>query len=201
MWFLTTEGFYSAVEETKLKAHLGQISVRAREPGALDMLRERYMPELSETSVTPSGVVADYRYRAWIGKADFGAGLARVGEAVDYPNFKSEVARKRGLGRYEKALHEVWSILGRLQPGGPYGYGGASYPPIPKGEPGITPRLKKRGGRKKGQSKLPLSFEGGAPQTCDDCGRDLPEGEGAWYGSRFLCRDVGKCVNLAGTTA
>jgi hypothetical protein len=188
IWIFTTEGFYSAVEETKLKRHIGQISVRAREPGALELLRERYMPGLSDTSVTPRGVTADYRYRAWVDRDQFAEGMANVARAVDYDNFKSAAGAKRGFGRFEKALHEVWSVMSRLQPGGPYGHGGKQYPPIPEGEPGAA----KKGGRKKaqGQARLPLAFTGG---ECQDCGHELEPGDGEWFQGRWLCRDVAAC--------
>jgi hypothetical protein len=55
-------------------------------------------------------------------------------------NFKSEVLCRQGPSRYEKALHEVWEVLGRTQPGGPYGSGGSDHPPVPEGE-----RARRRG--------------------------------------------------------
>lgn len=192
MWFFTSEGFYSAVEETKLKAHMGQISVRAREPGALEKLREAYMPKLSESSITPSTVSADYRYRAWIDREDFAEGMGNVARGVTYSNFKSEAARKSGLNAFEKALHSVWSIMGALQPGGPYGYGGG--PPIPKGEP----KPKKYAPAKKSRSKkakLPLAFDVGSATevACEDCGHLLGPDDGVLHFGRWLCRDLPAC--------
>jgi len=65
------------------------------------------MPKLSETIVDGG---TDYPYRATIGHEDFSQGLAELGEALDYSNFKAEVHKKMG---YERAsiYGEVWSIL------------------------------------------------------------------------------------------
>lgn len=194
MWFFTTEGAYSAVLETKLKPYVGMICVRAREPGAIDRLRETYMPGLSEQSITPSNVSADYRYRGWATLEDYKAGQNAIADAITYSNFKSEVARKRGQGPYEKACHDVWGVLAKMQPGGPYGWGGKGYPPIPKGEPKLkpyAPATPKKTRTKK--SKLQASFEPGGTQPCADCGHELADGEGVWLGGRWLCASLSEC--------
>ena len=116
MWLITTDGFYSVVQ----KRGEERLSVRARVGADLDRLRERYMPALSKTLETPEG---DYRYRAWISRDELAEGLARVARDVTYSNFKDEVGRKDP--ERERAYHDVWEVLGRLQPGGPYGLGGA----------------------------------------------------------------------------
>jgi hypothetical protein len=43
--------------------------------------------------------------------------VAELAEETDYDNFKSEVARHQGKARaaYEHALHDVWSVMNRLQ--------------------------------------------------------------------------------------
>ncbi len=43
--------------------------------------------------------------------------LAGLAEETDYDNFKSEVARYQGRNgaAYEHSLHEVWSVMHRLQ--------------------------------------------------------------------------------------
>lgn len=191
MWFFTSEGFYSAVLEKRGKEK-GKLVVRAREPGALDLLRERYMPALGETSITPKGVVADYRYRAHIAHDDFAEGMVNVAKAIDYSNFKSEAAHRRGYGPFEKALHQVWDVMARLQPGGPYSYGGASYPSIPKGEAG-TARPKRAKARKRGgQQTLPSSFPT-EDTSCEDCGVELEPGDGEMFWGRWVCKDVRGC--------
>ena len=43
--------------------------------------------------------------------------VAELTEETDYDNFKSEVARHQGKAgaAYEHALHDVWSVMNRLQ--------------------------------------------------------------------------------------
>lgn len=76
------------------------------------------LPELSEIIETPQG---DYRYRAWVDRTAFVDALARIGQKLDYDNFKSEVARHDPARAH--LYGKVWSVLGDLQPGGPYGSG------------------------------------------------------------------------------
>ena len=53
--------------------------------------------------------------------AALSAALARIGEELDYDNFKGEVSR-HDLERAH-VYSKVWSMLGQFQPGGPYGAG------------------------------------------------------------------------------
>jgi hypothetical protein len=43
--------------------------------------------------------------------------VSGLAEETDYDNFKSEVARYQGRpgAAYEHALHDVWSVMNRLQ--------------------------------------------------------------------------------------
>ena len=106
------ESFYSIVQ----KEGEEELCVRARVGADLDRLRETYLPALSETVETPGG---DYRYRAWIGRDDLAEGMAEIVRNLDYNNFKNEVARRDSSRAH--VYGEVWSVLGELQPGGPYG--------------------------------------------------------------------------------
>jgi hypothetical protein len=113
MWLLIPEGFFSIVRKEGEK----DLCIRARVREDLERLRERYLPTLSEPLETPGG---DYRFRAWIGRAEFATGLAAIVGVLDYSNFKDEVAkvdpeRAHLYGR-------VWSVLGELQQGGPFGF-------------------------------------------------------------------------------
>jgi hypothetical protein len=112
MWLLIPEGVYSVVQKN------GEIdlSVRARVKDDLERLREHYLPELSEIIETPQG---DYRYRAWVDRSAFADALARIGQELDYDNFKNEVARRDPARAH--VYGKIWSVLGKLQPGGPYG--------------------------------------------------------------------------------
>lgn len=107
MWLFTSTGFYSVVQ----KPGESRLTVRARVRSDLERLRKKYMPELSETFVD---VGTDYRYRAFVDHAAFGRGLARVGEALHYSNFKGEVARTQSQRRataYSNAWTALWELL------------------------------------------------------------------------------------------
>lgn len=111
MWLLIPEGFFSVV----LKPGDNSLSVRARVREDLDRLRDAYLPTLSATVETRGG---DYRYRAWVSREDLADGMVRLAGAIDYSNFKAEVARRDPDRAH--TYGEVWGILGQLQPGGPY---------------------------------------------------------------------------------
>lgn len=112
MWLLTPEGFFSIVDKGDGRG----LCVRARVSSDLDRLRQTYLPALTETVETPDG---DYRYRAWA-THDYVAALAAIVQDLNYDNFKNEVARRDSSRAH--AYHEVWEVLGRLQPDGPYGW-------------------------------------------------------------------------------
>jgi hypothetical protein len=144
MWVFTTDGFVSAARWDRPDEHQGEVCLRARERATLERMRERN-PALTEVVVTPDG---DYRYRAWLPEHEFAALMAQLALEVDYPNFKSAVYRRQGASAYEGALHTVWSVLGRIQPLGPYGVGGERFPRAPRGEP--RPRRRPWGVRLRG---------------------------------------------------
>lgn len=178
MWLQTTRGFVSAVE-WKGGEHDGKVAVRARDRGHLESVLT-LVPDgaATEINITPTG--ADYRYRAWLTRDGFEALMVALAREVRYGNFKDEVLRVQGRTRYEGVLHQAWSLLGRLQPRGPYGTGGAHYPPAPKGE-----RASKQPKQKPRSSTA---------DACFDCGAtaDLERVHGEWY-----CLDVGACVARA----
>lgn len=103
MWLFTKYGFVSVVQK-RGDAHL---TVRSRARKHLDLARQHYWPELSETRKTPN---ADYGYRATIGHAEFAHGLARAGLDITYDNYKAEVTRVLGQAAHEVFMR-VWSVL------------------------------------------------------------------------------------------
>ena len=111
---MTPDGFYSIVQ----KGGETDLCVRTRVAADLDRLREGYLPTLTESVETPGG---DYRYRAWATHEAVAEALAAIARDLSYDNFKNEVAR-RDRDRAH-AYHDVWDVLGRIQPGGPYGMG------------------------------------------------------------------------------
>jgi hypothetical protein len=195
MWLLTTEGAYSAI-----RWYDGRICVRGRRRADLNRLR-KIVPALSKVKVTPG---SDYRYRCFCTVDEWADGMAALARTITYGNFKSEVARKRGIrDEYEHALHEIWSILSRLQPGGPYGgvEDRAGYPTVPKNERGLKVKARKLLGLAPTESLLDdvadaptSSWLNDGSLVCDECGALLEDDEAINEGSFVSCRDVGRCI-------
>jgi hypothetical protein len=122
MWLFTKYGFYSVVCARQGDGRHGQpvdrerLMVRARSEAHLKALKDRFPEELGDVNVleTPS---TDYRYRMFVKKAVWSRVLVGLNEEMDYDNFKSEAHRtgKHDGGSYEHALHQVWSVMNRLQ--------------------------------------------------------------------------------------
>lgn len=108
MWLFTPEGFYSIVTAEEFRQPL---QVRARCENDLDRLRDSYFPKLGP-NVSISG--RDYPWRAFTTSADLAECLCRVALAIDYSNFKNEVAARMG---YERAhiYGDVWSACRKIQ--------------------------------------------------------------------------------------
>lgn len=142
MWLLTRSGFVSAVADRNRK---GVLVVRARERSALVNLTA-YLPGKAPKIIeTPTG--RDYRFRVFVPQEDFAAAAFNLVRDIDYGNFKDSVRDEAKAGRaswaYERALHSVWSVMGRIQKGGPYGW----YESKPK-------RRRRRGRRKRGADSV-----------------------------------------------
>ncbi len=91
MWVITTQGFYSAV------AHRDEpdtVIVRARTRDDIEALR-RQIPGIEPFE----DATADYRHRAVVGRAEWVAAVAQLASAIDYDNFKDEVAERPGPGK------------------------------------------------------------------------------------------------------
>lgn len=108
MWIMTTFGFFSVVQKSGTK----NLTIRARVGSDLDRLRDRYLPGLSPTKMTPSN---DYRYRATASHEEVASAMSKIVADVTYSNFKSEVERTQGHPR-EMVYAEVWSVLDRGLP-------------------------------------------------------------------------------------
>jgi hypothetical protein len=122
MWIFTKHGFFSAVCARQGDGERGQpvdpdrTMVRARVRGHLEALKTRFPDFLGECEIQePAGT--DYAYRLFVQKSAWARVLAGLAEETDYDNFKSEVARHQGPtgAAYEHSLHEVWSVMHRLQ--------------------------------------------------------------------------------------
>lgn len=103
MWLFTPIGFFSIVQ----KRGDTQLTVRSRVKGDLENLRTRFLSELSPT-IGKAGT--DYPWRATVSHEAFAACAARMVMAIDYANFKNEVAAKQGKARSAR-YGEVWQAL------------------------------------------------------------------------------------------
>jgi hypothetical protein len=107
MWLFTPFGFFSVVQKPGDKF----LTVRTRAKGDLERLREKYLPELSET-ITGAGT--DYPFRATASHEAIGRALAAVAKDITYSNFKNEVARRMGHERAH-VYGDVWRDLLQLE--------------------------------------------------------------------------------------
>jgi hypothetical protein len=122
MWIFTRYGFFSAVCARQGNGSYGQpvdlnrIMVRARMREHLEALQRRFPQELGAGEIVSSGGT-DYAFRLFIEKPVWAQVMSALAEETDYDNFKSSVARLQGRegAAYEHALHDVWSVMNRLQ--------------------------------------------------------------------------------------
>jgi hypothetical protein len=107
MWLLTQIGFFSVVADLN---DAERLLVRARVRGDLDALRERYLPDLEIIE----GAGTDYRFRAFVRRAEFEQAARSLAEDIDYPDFKDVVVSHHGYSR--AALYsQISSLLHTLQ--------------------------------------------------------------------------------------
>lgn len=102
---MTTEGFFSAVED---RADDGAVFVRARVRGDAEQLAVAVGGAVIETPA------ADYRFRVRMSKDDWARYVAACATGIDYDNFKNAVAARQGSAR-ARTYVEVWGVLLRLQ--------------------------------------------------------------------------------------
>jgi hypothetical protein len=122
MWIFTRYGFFSAVCAREGSGKHGQpidpdrIMVRARVRGHLEALKNRFPEQLDHCDIQDFAGT-DYAFRIFVNKPVWSKILSTLAEEIDYDNFKSEVAHFQGRsgGAYEHSLHEVWSVMYRLQ--------------------------------------------------------------------------------------
>jgi hypothetical protein len=110
MWLVTPVGFFSIVQKAA-DQNAGTLTVRARVHGDLDALREYFLPGLGDIHKSSRN---DYRFRTVAPRDEVAAALSSMIHALDYSNFKSEVARVQGAG-HRRLYHEVWDALYKLQ--------------------------------------------------------------------------------------
>ncbi len=122
MWIFTRHGFFSAVCARQgnggheMPVDPDRIMVRARMLPHLESLKENFPELLGDCEIQSSGST-DYAYRLFVKKSSWEAVLAGLGKDTDYDNFKKEVFRHQGKSgaAYERSLHDVWSVMNKLQ--------------------------------------------------------------------------------------
>ena len=122
MWIFTKHGFFSAVCARQGNGKHGQpvdlerIMVRARLRSHLEALKKRFPDLLGEYEVQEFAGT-DYAHRLFVQKSTWTQVLAGLADETDYDNFKSEVAQHQGSvgADYEHSLHDVWSVMYKLQ--------------------------------------------------------------------------------------
>lgn len=122
MWLFTKYGFYSAVcarqgnGSYEQPVNPDQIMVRARLRSHLESLQQHFSDLLADCAIREF-VGTDYAFRIFIPKVTWSQILVRLSEEMDYDNFKSKVAQHQGVAGadYEHSLHNVWSVMNRLQ--------------------------------------------------------------------------------------
>jgi len=110
MWLFTTVGFFSVTQvQKRLNSDLpeGTLQVRARVYEDVEVLRERYLPEMTETIHLPG---RDYPYRGYVDKQSFSAAMVQIVHDLTYSNFKDEVKHEQGKERADLYMG-VWSVM------------------------------------------------------------------------------------------
>lgn len=101
MWIFTQNGFISAV---RTEVGSQDFIVRARDRKSLELIAEQ-----AQTDIVASPL-ADYPYRVIVNELVLGAYLMNELAAVDYTNYKNQVALNRGYD-FAKVCGSVWSIM------------------------------------------------------------------------------------------
>lgn len=112
MWIASKLGFYSIVQKTA-----GEWHVRARlRADLVNLVETVYREPAAAAESIEEWPAADYRWRLIVTDAAELAGIfAALGDTVDYPNFKAEVARRPDQTDKLPAYHALWHALHDLQ--------------------------------------------------------------------------------------
>lgn len=106
MWLMTTQGFYSAVENWHDRE---TVLVRGRVRADLKRL-SRQLPDADINRRIYRDRSADYPYRLKLTKEEWATATARLAKGIDYGNFKGAVSKRLGHKR-AGVYHRVWSVL------------------------------------------------------------------------------------------
>lgn len=122
MWIFTKYGFFSTVcarqgdGSHSQPVDTSRIMIRCRLKSHLEALKAQFSDLIGVCEIHES-LGTDYAYRIFVDKGVWSEVLVGLNKEMDYDNFKSEVARHQsGTGAdYEHSLHDVWSVMNRLQ--------------------------------------------------------------------------------------
>lgn len=119
MWILSRAGLLSVVQAAPGPGSPPRaprkLMVRARVRRHLELL-QRDHPALRRFAIIQSEPHRDYRWRIIVPRATFARVVAAIVAGIGYHNFKAAAAASPDLEpAYIDALHEVWSVLRRLQ--------------------------------------------------------------------------------------
>jgi hypothetical protein len=104
MWIASTAGFFSIVKHRDIA---DTFMVRGRVKGDLENIRQ--MCGLPQKIVTTQA--ADYPFRLIVSGAEKNAIVLALADGIDYPNFKSEIAKLPGQKAKLHAYHDVWAAM------------------------------------------------------------------------------------------
>lgn len=104
MWIFTTSGFVSAVRNPNDRT----IIVRSRDRASLEPISSKFQTPIKKTPL------ADYPYRLFLDHEKFVKWVSDEASALDYRNFKSEVAASRGKD-FARTLGQVWSTMHQVE--------------------------------------------------------------------------------------
>ena len=119
MWVSSVAGTFSVVqagaEPGRRPSAARQLMVRARVRRHLELL-QRDNPSLRRYPIIESDPGRDYKWRIIVPRTTFARVLAAMVTGIRYANFKGACAASPDLEpAYSTALHEVWSVLRKLQ--------------------------------------------------------------------------------------
>ena len=101
MWILSQDGFFSIVQKSE------GFHVRAR--------RERDLANVG-LSATESYAGSDYPWRAILpNREELLTLMEKLGNSVDYPNFKAHVQTRKDQKDRVPAYHQIWALMGKEQ--------------------------------------------------------------------------------------
>lgn len=114
MWLFTTAGFFSIVRKSHPSAKGRPVQVRARNRADLVRLVKLAGITGAEAEIidTPN---ADYCARLAIKDKTLGLVMSKLGDTIEYDNFKNSIAATPDQRDKLHALHDIWGVMYRYQ--------------------------------------------------------------------------------------